>query len=64
VFDPFLGSGSTLIGAEKLGRRCFGIEIDPRYCDGIVRRYIQCVGVTQASAELVERYGAPAEALP
>ena len=31
VFDPFAGSGSTLIACERLGRRCFAVEIDPRY---------------------------------
>ena len=39
VLDPFLGSGSTLIACEKLGRRCFGVEIDPRYVDVVVRRW-------------------------
>ena len=39
VFDPFAGSGSTLIACEQLGRRCFMVEIDPRYADVIRRRY-------------------------
>ena len=39
VLDPFLGSGSTLIGAERTGRRCFGIELDPLYVDVVVKRY-------------------------
>src|ERR1700693_1988710 len=39
VIDPFLGSGSTLIAAERTRRRCRGIEIDPLYVDLIVRRY-------------------------
>ena len=39
VFDFFLGSGSTLIACEQLGRRCFGTEIDPIYCDVIVKRW-------------------------
>jgi DNA modification methylase len=39
VLDSFLGSGSTLIAAERTGRRCYGIEIDPLYVDVIVRRW-------------------------
>lgn len=41
VYDPFLGSGTTLIAAESLGRTCYGIELDPSYCDVIVDRYIK-----------------------
>ena len=39
VLDPFAGSGSTLIACERLGRRCFAVELDPRYCDVIRQRY-------------------------
>lgn len=39
VVDPFLGSGTTLIAAERVGRSAYGLELDPRYCDTIVRRY-------------------------
>ena len=39
VLDLFAGSGSTLIAAETTGRRCFAMELDPRYCDVIRRRY-------------------------
>lgn len=39
VLDLFLGSGSTLIAAEKTGRRCFGMEIDPKYVDAILARW-------------------------
>lgn len=39
VFDPFGGSGSTLIACEQLGRRCRMVELDPAYCDVIVRRW-------------------------
>ena len=40
VLDPFLGSGTTIIAAEKLGRICYGVELDPHYCDIIVSRFI------------------------
>lgn len=43
-FDGFLGSGSTLIACEKLGRRCYGMEIDEHYCDVIVRRWEEFTG--------------------
>ncbi len=39
VLDTFLGSGTTVIAAERTGRRCYGLEIDPRYVDTIVRRW-------------------------
>ena len=41
VLDPFGGSGSTLIAAQKMNRRARLMEIDPRYCDVIVERYQQ-----------------------
>jgi len=59
VLDLFLGSGSTLVAAERLERRCFGMEIDPRYCDAIVRRYLAFVGGDSAPDYLIERYRLP-----
>ena len=44
IFDPFLGSGTTLIAAEGLARTGYGIEISPGYCDVIVRRYEALTG--------------------
>jgi DNA modification methylase len=44
VYDPFLGSGTTLIAAETLGRTCYGMEIEPRYVDVAVRRWINATG--------------------
>lgn len=39
VLDPFLGSGSTLIAAEKVGRVCYGMDLDPLYVDTVIRRW-------------------------
>jgi DNA modification methylase len=44
VLDSFLGSGSTLIAAERVGRICFGIEIDPLYVDVVIRRWQRHTG--------------------
>jgi DNA modification methylase len=44
VLDMFLGSGSTLIAAQKTGRICYGMELDPKYVDVIVQRYVEYTG--------------------
>lgn len=44
VLDPFLGSGSTLIACEQTGRICYGVELEEKFMDVIVRRYIEQVG--------------------
>lgn len=44
VLDPFLGTGTTLIAAEEMGRACIGAEIDPRFCASIVARWEQKTG--------------------
>jgi adenine-specific DNA methylase len=44
VLDPFAGSGTTIIAAEKTGRHGRAIEYDPAYCDVIVRRWQQYTG--------------------
>ena len=46
VIDLFGGSGTTLIASEETGRRCRMMELDPRYADVIVRRYIGVTGKT------------------
>ena len=51
VLDTFGGSGSTLITCEQLGRRCYTMELDPRYADVIVKRWAKFTG--KDSAELV-----------
>lgn len=44
VLDPFLGSGTTVIAAEKMGRYCYGMELDPKYTDTIINRYVSYTG--------------------
>ena len=44
VYEPFCGSGTTLIAAEQLGRKCYGMEISPNYCDVIVKRWENLTG--------------------
>jgi len=51
VYEPFGGSGSTMIASEILQRRCFTIELDPRYCDVIVKRWQEFTGKTATYAD-------------
>jgi len=51
VLDPFMGSGSTLIACEEFGRKGRGMEIDPRYCDVVVRRWEEFAGGKAVLAE-------------
>jgi DNA modification methylase len=44
ILEPFCGAGTTLIAAEQLGRRCYGVELDPHYCDIILARWEQFTG--------------------
>jgi DNA modification methylase len=41
VLDVFLGSGSTMVAAHQLKRKCYGIELDPKYCQVILERMIK-----------------------
>ena len=45
IIDLYLGSGSTLIAAEKLNRKCYGMELDEKYCDVIINRWEQFTGL-------------------
>ena len=50
ILDIFIGSGSTLIACEKTNRKCYGMEIDPHYCDVIIKRWEDYTG---QKAELI-----------
>ena len=51
VIDCFLGSGTTLIAAEKKNRKCYGMELDEKYCDVIVKRWQEYTGKKAIHAE-------------
>ncbi|MDD6937012.1 MAG: DNA methyltransferase [Clostridiales bacterium] len=44
VYDPFCGSGTTIVACEQLGRKCIAVEIDPHYCDVILARWEKLTG--------------------
>jgi len=56
VYDPFVGSGTTIIAAEQMERTCYAMEIDPHYCDVVIERYrIWCENHgAEAAIELVQ----------
>ena len=56
VFDPFMGSGTTLIAAEKLKRISFGMEISAGYCDVIITRWMEFTGLTATLEESGEQF--------
>ena len=75
VLDPFLGSGTTILAAEKVGRRCFGLECEPRYVDVAIRRWEACTKLeavlegdgrtyAEVKAERLESRGVNPQAAP
>jgi DNA modification methylase len=55
VLDLFLGSGSTLIASEISDRVCYGMEIDPKYCDVIIQRFSKFTGISEAALRKAKR---------
>lgn len=51
IYEPFAGSGTTLIAAERTGRRCAAMEIDPSYCDVILKRWEEFTGLSAVKAD-------------
>jgi len=67
VVDPFAGSGTTLIAAEKTGRHASLIELDPKYVDVIIRRWQDFTGETavlERSGEAFEQHQAARDESP
>lgn len=58
-YEPFAGSGTQIIAAQKLKRRCRAIEISPVYCDLIVRRFIAFSGRGAVTPEVARKYAIP-----
>ncbi len=56
VLDSFIGSVTRLIASDRLGRRCFGMEIDERYCDAIVKRFANNFGMRTLTEDVREKY--------
>ena len=59
VLDPFMGSGSTLIACQQAGRVCYGSELDPGYCDVVVKRWEDFTGEKAQRVEATKK--TPAE---
>jgi DNA modification methylase len=62
VFDPFMGSGTTLAAAALLDRVAYGCEISPGYCDVILRRLMNLIGKTPVLESTGDTFVAVAEA--
>ena len=57
-YEPFCGSGSQVIAAQRLQRRCFAMEVNPHFCDLIVRRFIAFAGPESVSKSVLKQYSA------
>lgn len=64
ILDPFLGSGTTIIAAERTGRRAFGLELDPAYVDVAIRRFERFTGLQAVLEETGEPFGAVEHSRP
>ena len=64
VYEPFSGSGTTIIAAETTGRTCFAVEIDPAYVDVAVRRWQAFTGAVANRIDARGETGAGGPAIP
>jgi len=59
VYDPFVGSGTTIIAAERLDRRCYAMELDPRYAQVAIERWQAFTGPAGGAGRWLGRPGLP-----
>ncbi|WP_246657999.1 site-specific DNA-methyltransferase [Afipia massiliensis] len=67
IYDPFMGSGTTILAAEKVGRRAYGIEIDPLYVDVAIRRWQEFTkrdAILEATGQTFDEVAAKQSASP
>jgi DNA modification methylase len=57
-YEPFAGSGSQIIAAQRMRRRCYALELSPKYVDVIVRRFIRYAGESAVGPEIARKYRA------
>ena len=57
IWDGYLGSGTTLIACERTDRICYGMEIDPKYCDAIIKRYSDYTGTPEENIRGTVEHG-------
>jgi DNA modification methylase/ParB-like chromosome segregation protein Spo0J len=55
-YEPFAGSGSQVIAAQRMRRRCYAMELSAKYCDVIIRRFIRYAGESAVSPEIARKY--------
>jgi len=58
ILDVFLGSGSTMVAAHQLKRKCYGMELEPKYCDVIVKRMKKLDNslIIKKNGEIIENF--------
>ena len=59
IYEPFAGAGTTIIAAQRTGRRCYAVELQPEYCDNAIRRIQQATGLVAVRAQNFEWFEVP-----
>jgi len=59
IYEPFAGAGTTIIAAQRTGRRCYAVELQPEYCDNAIRRIQQVTGLVAVLDQSFEWFEVP-----